>query len=486
MGHIKVLLLGLCMGLMVAPFVALGQSSFGMHQEAYFYYREQPKQPSRFDTNGKGIIAFTPCRAAAPTRTVFGYLPYWKYPEAMDYLQYDLLSHIAVFDFTILGDGSIEWPSYWPWTDLINEAHTNGVKVIMTGVNFSSTQIHQILHSSQIQENLFQQIKSIVNAFELQGVNIDFEGIPLEDRGSVLNEFMADLTNFLHNEVPGSEISFAAPAVNWGGWDFTGLTDACDYIFIMGYDFYGSWSQTTGPSAPLSGGSYNINHTVEIEYGPISLNSPHKLILGVPYYGSYWKAVSGAPYATVIDHLNYLTYSTAMNTAQNHGIQWDTYSQTNFSSFQANNSWYQIWFDTDSSLGLKYDLAAAYNYKGIGMWALGYDGARSELWDELRRRFSDPTAVEDFAKNPGFQLMVSPYVGGIRLSYELDEAAVVKFCLYNLSGQLVWQSIPGNQARGRIVQQESLPYYIKGLLLLSMEVSMTSGSFREMKKIIRP
>lgn len=486
MDHFKRLALCLCMSLITAPFMVSGQSTHSMHQEAYFYYREQPKQPSRFDTNGKGILAFTPRRAAVPTSTVFGYLPYWKYPEALDYLQYDLLSHIAVFDFTILGDGSIEWPSYWPWTDLINEAHTNGVKVIMTGVNFSSTQIHQILHSSQIQENLFQQIKSIMSTFDLQGVNIDFEGVPLEDRGAVLNEFMANLGNFLHNEIPGSEISFAAPAVNWGGWDFNGLTAACDYIFIMGYDFYGSWSQTTGPSAPLSGGTYNISHTVEIEYGPISLNSPHKLILGVPYYGSYWKAVSGAPYAHVIDHLNYLTYSTAMNTALNHGIQWDAYSNTNFCSFQANNSWYQIWFDTDTSLGLKYDLAASYNYKGIGMWALGYDGARTELWDELRRRFSDPTAVEDMAERPGFQLMVAPYQGGITLSYELAEAALVKICLYNLSGQLVWQSIPKDQARGSIIEHKQLPYDIHGLQLLSIEVAMTSGNSREMQKIMLP
>ena len=55
---------------------------------------------------------------------------------------------------------------------------------------------------------------------------------------------MKELTDSVHSWSPDLEVSFAGPAVNWSGWDFNGLVNSCDYIFIMGYDFYGSWSST--------------------------------------------------------------------------------------------------------------------------------------------------------------------------------------------------------------------------------------------------
>ena len=95
-----------------------------------------------------------------PNSAVFGYFPYWKYPESVHDMQFDLLSHIAVFDFSVLSNGNLSPPSAWPWTDLINEAHENNVKVILTAVNFNGSQIHQLLNDSSIKENFFQQLKN--------------------------------------------------------------------------------------------------------------------------------------------------------------------------------------------------------------------------------------------------------------------------------------------------------------------------------------
>ena len=83
-----------------------------------------------------------------------------------------------------------------------------------------------------------------------------------------------DLSNYVKTQLPDAEISFAGPAVNWGGWQFTGLAEACDYIFIMGYSFYGSWSTTTGPCAPLMGGSINISNTVNTQYSSVVQSHP--------------------------------------------------------------------------------------------------------------------------------------------------------------------------------------------------------------------
>jgi len=77
---------------------------------------------------------------------VFGYLPYWVYNDPPLYFQFDLLTHIALFNFSVnSATGAIGNPSNWPWNDLINAAHDNGVKVIMCVVEFDNDKIHTII-----------------------------------------------------------------------------------------------------------------------------------------------------------------------------------------------------------------------------------------------------------------------------------------------------------------------------------------------------
>ncbi len=368
-----------------------------IHQIEYEAHRNIPKQPSLFDPSGKDILSL-PKRPAVtqPSKVVFGYLPDWQYISSRDYLQYDLLTHIAAFDFSVDAGGNGGTPSYWPWTDVINTAHANGVKVILTAVNFDRDAIRTIMTDADSKSNFFQNVKSLMSQYKLDGVNIDFESLYTADRGSLLNVFMADLSQSVKQDFPNAEISFAGPAVNWGGWDFTGLAAACDYIFIMGYAFSGKWSDNAGANAPLTGGSYNITNTVTVQYAEVTNTNPEKLVLGVPYYGHRWKTVSGQANAEVVDILESTRFSKAQKEAPNYGRIWDSGSQTPWFRYQVGSKWYQVWYDDAQSLGLKYNLAEDKKLRGVGMWALGYDGVRPELWNLLRERYlpeSEPPPI---------------------------------------------------------------------------------------------
>ncbi len=234
------------------------------------------------------------------THAVYGYLPDWEYQSARSNLNYDLLTHISAFDFVVESNGNITAPSYWPWSDVINAAHAKGVKVIMTAVNFTQASIHTLLTDQNAKQNFINRAIAIIKAYQLDGINVDFEGMATADRGALINGFMSNLTDAIHTELPGKEVSFAGPAVNWGGWDLLGLANSCDYIFIMGYDFYGSWSANSGASSPLTpnkGSSISIKNTVETQYAEVTNTKPNKLILGVPYYGQKWKTVDSLPHS---------------------------------------------------------------------------------------------------------------------------------------------------------------------------------------------
>ncbi len=439
-----------------------------IHQLEYEKYKDLPKEPSLFDPLGKDIIPLQVSDNRTPTAAVFGYFPYWRYPESLQDMQFDLLSHIAVFDFSVLSSGNLSPPSMWPWTDLINAAHESGVKVILTAVNFNGTQIHQLLTNPDIKANFFQQLKSTIQTYDLQGVNIDFENISSSDRGEVLNGFISDLSLYLHAEIPGSEVSIAIPPVNWGGWQFMGLAEACDYMFIMGYNFYGPWSSTSGACAPLTGGSYNISNSIIYQFSEVAASYPEKLILGVPYYGNRWETEDGEAYSLAIDHTNQPTYSLAKNTSDLYGELWDEISQTTYCSHMESESWYQVWYDSDSSLGLKYDLAEAYNLKGIGMWALGYDSDKPELWDEIRKRYEGTSSVAEIVTAP-FEIHVSNIAGNrLQIKFQLEQSSSVSILILNVSGQMVLQNNYGQMSPGQHAMEVPTGRLTGGMYVLKL------------------
>ncbi|MGE5353088.1 MAG: glycosyl hydrolase family 18 protein [Acidobacteriota bacterium] len=324
--------------------------------------------------------------------TVFGYLPSWKYPEAVANIKFRMLTHLAVFNFMADKDGNIANPDLWPWTDVIDSAHTNGVKVIMTVLNTDSLQIHNILTDPGARQKSFRNIRNTMKEFSLDGVNIDFENPKRSERNGAIISYIRDLRSYIHTEFPGSEVSFAGPAVNWGGWNFKGLAEACDYIFVMGYDYSDSRSNISGPTASLNGSYYSIESTLlspVFGYGEVTETAPEKLILGVPYYGNHWITETGNPQAFNLRYVETPTFSSLMQDAERYRykIFWDKDNNVPWLRFQKGGQWHQVWFENARSIGMKYDYAISKKLRGVGIWALGYDGSRQELWNEIEKRF---------------------------------------------------------------------------------------------------
>jgi GH18 family chitinase len=328
-------------------------------------------------------------------------------------------------------------------------------------------------------------VKTVINQYSLDGVNVDFEGLNTADRGTVINSFMTELTAYIHTQLPGKEVSYAGPAVNWGGWDLPGLAAACDYIFIMGYDFSGSWSTTTAPTAPLIGGYYNITNTVTSQYGACP---PNKIILGVPYYGVKWKADTDQPGSTIVSYIGHPFYAAAIDESQSYSLQWHSESQTVYYVVPSSGKWNQIWFDDTRSTGLKYNLATTNNLKGVGMWALGYDGAKTELWGEINK-YLNPSGVDDkgnVAVNSEFSIKAypNPLASTSKLLINLANGGYVSIKIYDVIGRLVRSEVLGERVAGTVEIPFSANGISSGVYFLSAELISNGKAERKMLKLI--
>lgn len=83
------------------------------------------------------------------SKKIFGFLPYWEQSSgANNNIQYNLLTHLACFDFLVQLDASVDTPAGWPWTTEINAAHAQGVKVVMTVVILEEQMEQMLLYGS--------------------------------------------------------------------------------------------------------------------------------------------------------------------------------------------------------------------------------------------------------------------------------------------------------------------------------------------------
>jgi len=446
-------------------------------------------------TNKNGNISFSRL-----SRTVFGFFPSWLNSESIiQNIRFDLLTHIGIFSFDVDSSGNLSKLNSWPWKKLIHLAKQNQVKLILTITSSDSAIIHKILSDKISQNKLFSNITNILIADSLQGVNVDFENLSDHDKSVPINSFLRNFKDSLMNVNRDFELSFASPAVNWGYWDFPGLAQSCDYLFIMCYDYFGSWSSESGPSSPFSGAlpytSHNVKTTISDDYKNVD---PQKLILGVPYYGNLWQTKSKDPYS-IIDSVSgkwikSINYNEIAASYFNKEKVWDTISETPFIRWQDASSWYQLWYDDDTSLGLKYDFAVKNNLKGIGIWALGYDNGRQELWNEIESKFLLPSNVNQVqiitpADFTLYQNYPNPFNPSTIIRYKLSIADHVQLKVYDLLGREIMTIVDGFQQAGAY----SYPFSSiktpgnKSKYQLSSGIyfyRLTAGKFYDAKKMI--
>jgi spore germination protein YaaH len=349
-------------------------------------------------------------------REVFGFLPYWEVSDSSTTLDWSVLSTVAYFSVgtdaagNLLkqdpdGSATTGWGGWTSskMTSVINAAHAHGTRVVLTISCFAWTTGQQttqatLLDSPAARTNLARQVAAAVRDRGADGVNLDFEPI-VSGRADEFTAFVRSVRAELDAIAPGYQLTFDTTGYigNYPLEDAT-APGAADAIFIMGYDYRGSSSSSAGSISPLTGPVYDLTDTL-IAY--TTRVSPSKLILGVPYYGRAWSTSSDAPHAANISGSQYGTsvtavYTTAADLAAQYGRRYDGIEQAPWTAYQRTTctttygcatAWRELYYDDAASLRLRYDLVNQAGLRGAGIWALGYDGTRPELYAALADKF---------------------------------------------------------------------------------------------------
>jgi hypothetical protein len=101
---------------------------------------------------------------------------------------------------------------------------------------------------------------------------------------------------------------------------------------------------------------------------------------------------------------------------------------------------HQAWYDDSLSHALKYGLEKTRGLGGIGIWALSYEGGRSEIWNGITQAFQVPSGVEVLEDDRNaIRMYPNPARESVHVSTELMFAGEMSMRLVNTLGQSVWR-----------------------------------------------
>ncbi|MBI2040406.1 hypothetical protein HYT18_05035 [Candidatus Microgenomates bacterium] len=341
-------------------------------------------------------------------KEVLGFLPYWVI-EKSDEIDISLLTSVSYFGLEVDGDGNIiktdaSGKQIDPWFHFISNpafdkfvkrAKRNKTKVYVTMKAFNQANIVKLVTNPQSSTNFVNNALYLMNSKSLDGINVDFEYIGTPDQ-KVIDGFSVLITNLnreLKREYPNAVLTvdtFVDAASATRIHDIPILSQNSDAIVIMGYDFHTPNSSSAGPVAPIEGAGLSIRGLIAsyLEKAPAE-----KLILGVPYYGYDWPVVSNrnSQVAGSRADVRIYPYAVIAENSKKVQINWDQDSQTPsyiYTDPQTNQA-RMVHFENPRSLGIKYDFINQKELGGVGIWALGYDGKRVDLWQLIADKFAN-------------------------------------------------------------------------------------------------
>lgn len=412
----------------------------GIHQaESEFWSRMPDPVVSQEGVSSRMPSGLKSSNAGTLSHKVFGWHPYWANATAYLSYDYEAISHIAYFSYEVdTATGGYSTLRGWDTTPIISYAHQRGVKVMLTVTNFGSQRNTELLTDTTKQWNLINTLIAQLQSRNGDGVNFDFETVPAAQKANMVS-FCRRAVRGIKAVLPAAEISLATPAVNWSdGWDLGALAGICDYLIMMGYNYYWGGSTTAGPVAPVSGETYNIGRSISEDYLDAGV-PPGKLLLGVPWYGYDWPVTDSGRKAATTGTGTSRIYNAALALAANHTRIFDDATGVPWISYES-SGWRQMWYDDSLSLQIKSNLAKELHLAGIGIWALSYEAGRPELWKGLKTAFlpNYTSAGGDFDDDPVYLIIVipNPVIDRFTIQYTLTGKSHISLKIFDTGGRL--------------------------------------------------
>ena len=172
---------------------------------------------------------------------------------------------------------------------LVQFARSRGIKILPSLLTSSGSPNHELLTDEASAANAIQQITNYIVNEGYDGLDLDLEGVPAEDRRA-LTSFVARLSQSLHGQ--GKLLTMAVPAktrdvtTGWAGpYDYAALAPYVDLFVIMSY----SYTSAGGPPGSIAPYDW-VDRSIAFATSQIPAE---RVLMGVGFWGYDWNVTQG-------------------------------------------------------------------------------------------------------------------------------------------------------------------------------------------------
>ena len=266
-------------------------------------------------------------------------------------------------------------------TEYIEWAHNNNYQVwAMFSNNSLKDTTSQILNDYEKRETMIENLMNLVEKYNLDGVNVDFENMNESDK-DVYSRFLIELAPRLKKIGKTLSVDVTAPdgSETWSlCFDRNTIANVADYIVFMAYDQYGTSSNEAGTTAGYNWVEANIKKFLGQEDV-----DPEKIILGIPLYMRLWEEEEdGTAKPEVVNMRNMFDVL-----PENQVATWDEELKQYYVEYEEDGKKYKMWIENEKSVGEKINLANQYNLAGIAFWEKDRE-TNDEFWTFVKEQLN--------------------------------------------------------------------------------------------------
>ncbi|KAK9837735.1 hypothetical protein WJX74_003939 [Apatococcus lobatus] len=278
--------------------------------------------------------------------------------------------------------------------NLIRTASLHGVcRAVLDGRSAN----HSVINDPSVQTAWISERVQEAAEAGAHGINFDLEDCLNASMSAAYTKLVQNTAAAFQGRFSKPQISVDIPwspaGVDGRNYDWLGLSQAADILFVMAYDMQSQiWgSCVASANSPLAQARHGLEQYLQLGI------AADKMVLGLPWYGYKYSCIRGhkgnegeggdnrgvcqlkpvafrgAPCSDAAGQQ--ICFKDVMRLLQVTGshVQWDATQQAPFFDFpdsSAPGGWSQVWFDDERSIRQKVALASQLGLQGVGVWNL--------------------------------------------------------------------------------------------------------------------
>lgn len=256
----------------------------------------------------------------------------------------------------------------------VNWAHNQGYQVwALLDNQFNGSLTHKVLSNTDTREYIIKQLLVLAELYDLDGINIDFESIKVED-GDYYLQFIRELTPFLKEQGLIVSVDVYVPAEWTQHYQRDEVAKIVDYIAIMAYDEHWSTSKESGSVASIGWVEKGMKNSLE-------QIPKEKLIMGMPYFTRLWTETTSENGVEVKSQAYGMEKGRQILEENNAEIVWDEETKQYYGEYKKNNLTYKMWLEDERSIQEKLEIVKKYDLAGVAGWKLKLEN--DKIWDVI-------------------------------------------------------------------------------------------------------